>query len=180
MKTGRIIRRAGYKGLAATAKAVSGKVMQESANQDISHSAAAGKKTGLPWFVRVLLALGAVFGLLLRYMWRLARKNLPLAVGLALFAGVFTATAYNALWRQSRVSRPILFSTRVDKTAWQRPGGGGPGRPFVAKAIGTGARANSAKTAAAAPGRQQSPRDAIADVIAAQVKGALAGAARPK
>jgi len=103
-----------------------------------------------------------------------------LAVGLALFAGVFTATAYNALWRQSRVSRPILFSTRVDKTAWQRPGGGGPGRPFVAKAIGTGARANSAKTAAAAPGRQQSPRDAIADVIAAQVKGALAGAARPK
>jgi len=179
MKTGRIIRRAGYKGLAATAKAVSGKVMQESANQDISHSAAAGKKAGLPWFVRVLLALGAVFGLLLRYMWRLARKNLPLAVGLALFAGVFTATAYNALWRQSRVSRPILFSTRVDKTALQRPGGG-QGRPFVAKAIGTGARANSAKTAAAVPGRQQPPRDAIADVIAAQVKRVPAGAPRPK
>jgi len=154
--------------------------MQESAMQNKQNSHF-GKKAKMPWILRLFLGIGALIQLLSKYIWRLSRKNVPLALGLALFAIIFAIVTYNAFFRQSSISRPILFSTREDKFVASGPEGE-QNRPFVAKAISTEALTNGDKTAPAAPapGRQKKPRDIIADFITAQEKNSAPGQAGRK
>ncbi|KAA6206437.1 MAG: hypothetical protein DU429_03680 [Candidatus Tokpelaia sp.] len=156
--------------------------MQESAMPDKQNSHF-GKKAKMPWILRLFLGIGALIQLLTKYIWRLSRKNVPLALGLALFAIIFAIVTYNAFFRQSSISRPILFSTRADKFAVPGPGGE-QNRPFVAKAISTEALTNDkgdkAAPAAISPKRQRQPRDSIADFITAQEKSSAPGIAGRK
>lgn len=165
------------------------------------------KRAKAPWIVRLFLALGALIRFLAKCLWRFACKNVPLALGMALFAILFAAIAYNAFFRQNMVARPVLFSTRAALPAAQSHNSAQK-RPFVEKAISTealhsgrsgapaplasglagGGREQRAASGLAGGGREQktAPKralespDAIADFIAAQEKTAIPGAMRQK
>lgn len=128
----------------------------------------AKKRPKRPLIIRFFAGIGLLAQFLAKYLWYISRKNVPLALGLALFAGLFAAVAYNAAFHQSLIARPVLFSTRALPNADKAPP-----RPYIAKAISTEALENSRRSSAARPRKErQKTDDAIAAFIAAENKGA--------
>lgn len=96
-----------------------------------------------PWVLRALVGLGFLSAVLARFAGRLGRRNVPLALGVGLFALLFIAAAYNAFFRQTPVARPVLFSTRAEAPLYEQNGPlaaarrAAPARPYVEQAIST-------------------------------------------
>gem|GEM_PF-1659534 len=98
---------------------------------DSTAGGAARARRKTPWILRILAGLGVFCRWLGRLIWKYARKNIVLALGIALFGAIFLVVIYNAFFQQRTVSRPVLFSTRADNAA--RNGR----RPYVEKIIST-------------------------------------------
>lgn len=139
------------------------------------------KSARAPWIIRLLAALWAPWRLLAQFLWRFARKNVPLSLGIAMFLTLLALVSYNASFRQKSAARPVLFATRA---APLQPRGGLkplPRLPFVERTFSTKAleRQNRAISAEIAANGGQEPADSgkSGDAIAALIDGSIKPAA---
>lgn len=95
------------------------------------------KRSRTPLIVGAFVLCGSVIQFLLKALWKLSRKNVPLSLGIFMFAALFALVAYNASFRQRSMARPILFSTRGENRteSGYSLSGQRPKIPFVDKTI---------------------------------------------